>query len=140
MAEPIDRLVPMDRVKFNQDGLAPAIIQDAETGRVLMLGYMNRESLARTVESGLTWFYSRSRRKLWQKGETSGHVQKVRAIEIDCDQDTLLIQVEQVGPGACHEGFVSCFHYQLEGAASGEAPAQRERPTFDPDQVYRKRS
>jgi phosphoribosyl-AMP cyclohydrolase len=94
--------------KFDEQGLIPAIIQDVENGEVLMLGYMNQESLARTVESGRTWFWSRSRQEFWCKGETSGNRQYVREIRYDCDADTLLIKVEQVGP-ACHTGERSCF-------------------------------
>lgn len=137
MAYTADRMVAAGQVRFGGDGLVPAIIQDEETGRVLMLGYMNRESLQKTLDTGFTWFFSRSRGRLWQKGETSGHVQKVRSVSVDCDHDTLLIQVEQVGPGACHEGYVSCFHYYIGGEGDG---AEGESRAFDPDQVYRKRS
>lgn len=99
--------------EFNIDfdkgnGLVPAIIQEDSTGEVLMLGYMNKESFDKTLETGLTWFYSRTRQKLWNKGETSGHIQKVKKISLDCDNDTLLITVDQVGP-ACHTGAKSCF-------------------------------
>lgn len=97
-----------DNLKFDAAGLIPAVIQDATTGDVLMVAYMNAESVKKTVETGLTWFWSRSRRKFWQKGETSGHVQRVREILYDCDQDTLLIKVDQTGP-ACHTGERSCF-------------------------------
>lgn len=90
-------------------GLVPAIITDALTNEVLMLAYMNEESYKKTLETGLTWFYSRSRQGLWNKGETSGHTQKVISITTDCDQDTLLIKVEQTGP-ACHTGARSCFY------------------------------
>ncbi len=136
MGEAKGRTVAPDKVRFNADGLVPAIIQDVHTNRVLMLGYMNRDSLQKTLDTGLTWFYSRSRQRLWQKGETSGHVQKVKSVRVDCDQDTLLIQVEQVGPGACHEGFVSCFHYDIEGVHGSEG--ELDAPAFDPDQVYGK--
>ncbi len=97
-----------DDLKFDEKGLIPAVIQDASTGEVLMVAYMNAESLKRSVESGRTWFWSRSRRKFWQKGETSGNVQRIRDILYDCDQDTLLIKVDQTGP-ACHTGSRSCF-------------------------------
>ena len=93
---------------FQKAPLIPAIIQEDKTGEVLMLAYMNEVSLAKTIETGYTWFYSRSRQKLWNKGETSGHVQKVRSIVADCDNDTLLIKVEQTG-AACHTGSKSCF-------------------------------
>lgn len=95
-------------LKFDDRGLIPAVIQDATSGEVLMVAYMNQESVNRTVETGLTWFWSRSRQKFWQKGETSGNVQRVKDILFDCDQDTLLIKVDQTGP-ACHTGARSCF-------------------------------
>jgi len=99
--------IPID-LKFDDKGLIPAVVQEWETGEVLMVAYMNMESLKRTVETGLTWYWSRSRRKFWQKGETSGNVQRVKEILYDCDQDTLLIKVEQTGP-ACHTGERTCF-------------------------------
>ena len=99
--------IPTD-LKFDDKGLIPAVVQEWKTGEVLMVAYMNLESLKRTVETGLTWYWSRSRQKFWQKGETSGNVQKVKDIFYDCDQDTLLIKVEQTGP-ACHTGQRSCF-------------------------------
>ena len=97
-----------EKLKFDDHGLIPAVIQSADDGAVLMVAYMNHESLRLTLESGRTWFFSRSRQTLWAKGETSGHIQKVRRILTDCDQDTLLVQVEQTG-AACHEGTYSCF-------------------------------
>jgi phosphoribosyl-ATP pyrophosphohydrolase/phosphoribosyl-AMP cyclohydrolase len=97
-----------DNLKYDDKGLIPAVIQDWQNKEVLMVAYMNAESVKRTVETGLTWFWSRSRQKYWQKGETSGHVQRVKEIRYDCDQDTLLILVEQTGP-ACHTGSRSCF-------------------------------
>lgn len=102
----------IESLKYDAQGLIPAIIQDKVTNQVLMLAYMNKESLTKTVESGVTWFYSRSRRGLWQKGESSGHMQKVQSIQYDCDADTLLIMVEQTGV-ACHEGTFSCFSRTL---------------------------
>ncbi len=105
------------KIKFDQQGLVPAVVQDDASGTVLMLAYMNEESLRKTLASGVTWFYSRSRKALWQKGETSGHVQKVKKIYYDCDGDTLLVKVEQIG-AACHEGTFSCFSRRLDG---GEA-------------------
>jgi phosphoribosyl-AMP cyclohydrolase len=93
---------------FRKSHLIPTIIKDYRTGRILMMAYMNRESLEKTLETGYTWFYSRSRHRLWNKGETSGHVQKVLKITADCDYDTLLIKVKQSGP-ACHTGHTSCF-------------------------------
>ena len=97
---------------FRKSELIPAIIQEDETGEVLMLAYMNRESFKKTMETGTTWFYSRSRQALWNKGETSGHTQHVRAVFADCDDDTLLIRVHQTGP-ACHTGSHSCFFKRL---------------------------
>lgn len=96
-------------VTFNTDGLVPAIIQEADTGRILMLAWMNDDSLRRTLETGRTWFWSRSRQEYWCKGETSGDRQYVRSASYDCDGDTLLIEVEQEGRGACHTGEFSCF-------------------------------
>lgn len=97
---------------FKKAELIPAIIQEEATGEVLMLAYMNRESLAKTLETGYTWFFSRSRQRLWNKGETSGHLQRVISIHGDCDDDTLLIKVEQTGP-ACHTGSHSCFFNEI---------------------------
>jgi len=102
-----------DQLKFNSDGLIPAIIQEQTTGRVLMMAWMIRASLAQTIETGQTHFWSRSRQKFWRKGETSGHTQTVKDIAFDCDGDTLLIQVEQIG-AACHEGYKSCFFRSVE--------------------------
>ncbi|RQD71905.1 MAG: bifunctional phosphoribosyl-AMP cyclohydrolase/phosphoribosyl-ATP diphosphatase HisIE [Tindallia sp. MSAO_Bac2] len=103
---------------FDEKGLIPAIIQDESTGEVLMMAYMNRESLEKTLETGSTWFYSRSRQALWNKGETSGNTQMVKEIRYDCDGDTLLIQVEQTG-AACHTGEKSCFYRELVESDSG---------------------
>ena len=102
----------MSKIKFDEKGLVPAIAQDAKTGRVLMLAYMNRESMQKTLETGYTWFWSRSRQELWNKGATSGHLQKVLSIDADCDNDTLLITVEQTG-AACHTGHHSCFYTRI---------------------------
>lgn len=99
---------------FAKGELIPAVVQEASTGQVLMLAYMNKESLKRTLESGYTWFWSRSRQELWNKGATSGHLQKVVAMYVDCDNDTLLVQVEQTG-AACHTGHHSCFYTKMEG-------------------------
>lgn len=105
-------------LKYDDAGLIPAVIQQAGTGEVLMVAYMNAGSLAKTVETGYTWFWSRSRQKYWQKGESSGHVQRVHEIRYDCDGDCLLVTVDQAGPGACHTGERSCFYRVLEGAAA----------------------
>lgn len=98
----------VDSIAFTGDGLVPAIIQDDKSGRVLMLGYMNRDSLTLTIESGRVVFWSRSRQELWRKGDTSGNVQLVRSVQVDCDSDAILVRVEQIG-GACHTGASSCF-------------------------------
>ena len=99
---------------FAKGELIPAVVQEASTGQVLMLAYMNRESLEKTLSTGYTWFWSRSRQELWNKGATSGHLQKVVAMYSDCDNDTLLVQVEQIG-AACHTGHHSCFYTKMEG-------------------------
>jgi phosphoribosyl-AMP cyclohydrolase / phosphoribosyl-ATP pyrophosphohydrolase len=102
----------LDDVRFDERGLVPAVVQDARTGEVLMLAYMNAESLAKTLETGETWFWSRSRTALWHKGETSGNTQRVVSLSVDCDGDTLLVRVEPRGP-ACHTGERSCFFRPL---------------------------
>lgn len=104
----------METLKYDENGLIPAIVQDSETGDVLMMAYMNEQSLAMTLESGYTHFWSRSRRKFWKKGETSGNVQEVRAVFFDCDADTLLISVKQQGAGACHTGNRTCFYRRIQ--------------------------
>jgi phosphoribosyl-AMP cyclohydrolase len=114
-------------------GLIPAIIQDYQTGDVLMLGFMNETALAETQRGGEVVFFSRSRNKLWKKGESSGHVLKVRELRIDCDADAILARVEAVGPGVCHEGYRSCFFRALD--ERGEARVT-ERKTFAPERVY----
>jgi phosphoribosyl-ATP pyrophosphohydrolase/phosphoribosyl-AMP cyclohydrolase len=101
------------RLKFDAEGLIPAVVQEAATGEVLMVAWMNRESLQRTLATGQTWFWSRSRQELWWKGATSGHFQEVQEVIADCDWDTLLVRVAQVGGIACHEGVPSCFHHPL---------------------------
>jgi phosphoribosyl-AMP cyclohydrolase len=113
-------------------GLITAVIQDHLTGRVLMVGYMNQETFQKTVETGFATFYSRSRRKLWLKGESSGHRLVVKEIATDCDLDAVLVKVEALGPGVCHEGYQSCFFRRLE---SGEWKVADER-TYDPRSVY----
>ena len=105
----------IDEVAWNADGLAPAIAQDATSGEVLTLAWMNRESLRRTLETGEAVYWSRSRKALWRKGETSGHVQRVREIRIDCDADAIVLKVESVGGVACHTGRRRCFFRKLEG-------------------------
>jgi phosphoribosyl-AMP cyclohydrolase len=114
------------------DGLLPAIAQDAETGEVLMLAYMNAESFARTLESGEAVYFSRGRQRLWRKGEESGHTQQVRAVLVDCDGDTILLKVVQQGGAACHEGYRSCFFRELTDAG-WRVVGER---VFDPKKVY----
>ena len=115
------------------DGLVTAVIQDHVTGRVLMVGFMNEEAWRKTVETGFATFYSRSRKKLWLKGESSGHRLVVKEISTDCDQDAVLVKVEAIGPGVCHEGYESCFFRRLE---DGEW-TMSEAKTYDPEAVYK---
>src|SRR5688572_26634009 len=121
----------LDQLKFDGNGLIPAIVQDHQNGRVLMMAWMNRASLEKTLETGKTHFWSRSRQKFWMKGESSGHIQTVKDIALDCDGDTLLIQVEQMG-AACHEGYKSCFFRSVRG---GEVKTT-ERQLETPEQIY----
>lgn len=102
--------IPVDKIRYDERGLVPAIVQDYLDGTVLMMAWMNQESLTKTLETGETWFWSRSRKELWHKGATSGHIQHVHSLRYDCDSDALLIGVEQVGDIACHTGERSCFH------------------------------
>jgi len=118
---------------FDTHALIPAIVQDAQNGQVLMVAYMNREAFQKTVSTGHTHFYSRSRRALWKKGEQSGHVQEVRSIAVDCDGDAILIRVTQRGGGACHAGYRTCF---FRSSTDGKAWRVSEPQVFDPGQVY----
>jgi phosphoribosyl-ATP pyrophosphohydrolase/phosphoribosyl-AMP cyclohydrolase len=115
-AEPptLNQAIPVDQIRYNEQGLVPAIAQDYLDGTVLMMAWMNRESLQKTLETGEAWYWSRSRAELWHKGATSGHIQKVRSLRYDCDSDALLVTIEQVGEIACHTGERSCFH-QVDG-------------------------
>ena len=115
-----------------QSGLVTAVVQDADSGRVLMVGYMNREAFAKTIETGHVTFFSRSRQKLWTKGESSGHYLTLKSIAIDCDGDALLVQAEATEPGVCHEGFNSCFYRTLK---NGEW-VETELRVYDPAVVY----
>ena len=124
-----------DQLKFNADGLLPAIVQEQSTGRVLMMAWMNRASLEKTIATGKTHFWSRSRQKFWMKGESSGHTQTVKAISFDCDGDTLLIQVEQIG-AACHEGYQSCFFRSLD--LPGDSFQVTEPRLLSPEAIYGK--
>ena len=128
----MNEMVELDFIKTG--GLVPAIVQDDETGEILMLAYMNREAFNATLSTGKATFFSRSRQTLWVKGETSGNVQRVKEIRIDCDNDTVLLKVEQLGGAACHTGHRSCFHKTVENGSIriiGE-------PVFDPKEVYDK--
>lgn len=122
----------LDEVSFNEEGLVPAIAQDAKSGKVLMLAWMNRESLQLTAEKGEAVYWSRSRRKLWHKGEESGHVQTVVELRFDCDEDVILLQVEQKGGIACHTGRESCFYRKLQGKQWVEV----EEVIKDPNEIY----
>jgi phosphoribosyl-AMP cyclohydrolase len=128
--------------KFDADGLITCVITDARTGDVLMVAHMNQEALAKTISTGETWLYSRSRRKLWKKGETSGHVQRIVEMRVDCDQDAIWLRVEQIGAGACHTGRASCFYRSIP---PGQSDFRRlildfrdDAKVFDPAQVYGK--
>jgi phosphoribosyl-AMP cyclohydrolase len=123
----------MTVLRFDSNGLIPAIVQDAENNEVLMMGYMNRTALEKTFETGKVYFWSRSRKKLWTKGETSGHYQFVREVFLDCDGDCLLIKVEQL-VGACHEGYRSCFYRRLEKDLETSTIIQEK--VFDEKKVY----
>lgn len=127
----------LDAVVFDDNGLVPAIAQDAQTGRILMFAFMNRESLALTRETGFATYWSRSRNRLWKKGEESGHRQQVRAMRLDCDGDVVLLEIEQDGGIACHTGRESCFYRELQG--EGEHPdwVVTDPVLKDPKAIYR---
>jgi phosphoribosyl-AMP cyclohydrolase len=124
----------IDNLKFNDQGLVPAIVQEVGSGRVLMMAWMNADSIQSTLETGKTHFWSRSRQKYWMKGESSGNTQQVKDVAYDCDGDTLLIQVEQIG-AACHEGYKSCFFTSVK---EGEGEITEER-LIDPEEMYGKK-
>ena len=121
-----------DEMNFDKNGLVPAVVQDSETGEVLMLAYMNRQALEETIKTGISHFYSRSRKKLWQKGETSGNIQTVSEVRLDCDGDTVLLKVRQKS-AACHKGYRACFYRKLE---DGSDLKIMDSPLFDPEEVY----
>ena len=123
----------IDNLKFKDNGLMPVVIQDYKDQKVLMVAYMNKEALKLTLETGETHFYSRSRKKIWKKGETSGHVQKMKEILVDCDNDTLLIKVEQK-TASCHEGYRSCFYRKIDSKGNLKII---EKKLFEPDEVYK---
>ncbi len=125
-----------DKLKYNDQGLIPAIIQEQSTGRVLMMAWMNRDSLESTIKTGKTHFWSRSRQKYWMKGESSGHTQTVKDVAFDCDGDTLLIQVEQIG-AACHEGYQSCFFRSVK--EDGSEFSVTEEQLQSPEEIYGKK-
>jgi phosphoribosyl-AMP cyclohydrolase len=124
----------LNKVNWSADGLVTAVAQDHVTGRVLMVAWMDREALKRTAESGDAVYWSRSRKKLWRKGEESGHVQKVKEIRLDCDGDVVLLQVEQLGGIACHTGRASCFYSKLEGSQWSETDPVLKTP----EEIYKK--
>jgi phosphoribosyl-AMP cyclohydrolase len=126
--------------RFDSEGLVTCVVTDTVTGDVLMVAHMNAESLQRTVETGEAWYYSRSRRALWKKGESSGHSQRVTEMRVDCDQDAIWIKVEQSGPGACHTGRRSCFYraVPLRKAGAVTLEFRDAEKTFDPKAVYDK--
>lgn len=132
---PLSNKLNTSDLKFNEDGLIPVVAQDANDGTVLMVAYMNRESLEKTLETGDVVYWSRSRKKLWKKGESSGHVQKLKALYKDCDADTLLVKIEQVGNAACHTGRRSCFYSEANSNGSWTIISE---PLFDPEKVYKK--
>ena len=125
--------------KFDTDGLVTAVVTDAKSGDVLMVAHMNEEAIRKTVASGEAWYYSRSRKTLWKKGETSGHTQRVVELRVDCDQDALWLKVEQAGEGACHTGRRSCFYRAVPlGKAGGIKLEFRDaEKRFDPSKVYK---
>jgi phosphoribosyl-AMP cyclohydrolase len=126
--------------QFGADGLVTAVVTDATSGDVLMVAHMNQEALRKTIESGEAWYYSRSRKQLWKKGESSGHVQRVVELRVDCDQDALWLKVEQVGEGACHTGRRSCFYRAVPLGKAGNVKLEFRDgdKTFDPKTVYGK--
>jgi len=124
--------------KFDADGLIPAVAVDYKTNEVLMVAYMNAEALAKTVDRGEAVYWSRSRKKYWHKGEESGNIQKVHEILTDCDQDVVIVKVEQVGGACCHNGYRSCFYRKLEGA-DGKLTFTQSEKVFDPAKVYGKK-
>jgi phosphoribosyl-AMP cyclohydrolase len=127
----------LNKVKWDEHGLVPVIAQEAGSGHVLMFAWMNREALAKTVELGEAVYWSRSRKKLWHKGEESGHVQKVTDIRLDCDEDVVLLTVEQAGGIACHTGRHSCFFQQLQGRDDDSDWAAVEPVLKDPESIYK---
>ena len=125
--------------KFDADGLVTCVATDAASGDVLMVAHMNAEALRRTIETGEAWYFSRSRRALWKKGESPGHVQRVKEMRVDCDQDAVWIKVEQQGAGACHTGRGSCFYRAVPlGMAGAKLEFRDAEKAFDPDAIYKR--
>ncbi len=116
----------------SQDGLLPAIVQDAKSNEVLMLAYINKEAFSKTIETGKAHYWSRSRNKLWLKGESSGHVQEIHSVQVDCDKDTVIFKVKQIGGAACHKGYRSCFYQVIDGDELKVTGSL----VFDPEEVY----
>jgi phosphoribosyl-AMP cyclohydrolase len=136
VAEQIEECLEL-KPRFDADGLVSCVATDAVSGEVLMVAHMNADALRKTIASGEAWYYSRSRKALWRKGETSGHVQRVIEMRIDCDQDAVWIRVEQSGPGACHTGRRSCFYRAVPLGTTGAVTLEfRGERTFDPSAVY----
>ena len=126
--------------KYDADGLITAVVTDAGSGELLMVAHMNADALAKTIESGEAWYFSRSRKKLWKKGEESGNLQRVKELRVDCDQDAVWLKVEQAGGGACHTGRRSCFYRAVPLGKSGAVTLEFKdaEKRFDPDKVYKK--
>ena len=127
----------IEEVRFDESGLIPAIAQDAQSGRILMVAWMNRESLEETCQTGIAVYWSRSRKSLWRKGESSGHTQKVRDIQLDCDSDVILLEVEQIGGIACHTGRQSCFYRKLETTGQEPVWVSVDPVLKDPELIYK---
>lgn len=126
------------QLRYNDDGLIPAVVTDHESGEVLMLAYMNEQAFRKTLETREGWYFSRSRNELWHKGETSGNTQLVHEVLVDCDEDTVWLRVEQRGGAACHTGFRSCFYRRVHVDGDGRIQTEQriEKPTVDPKELY----
>ena len=135
--DPVNLPSWLDAVKFDEQGLIPAIAQDAESGQILMVAWMNAQSLAETTQTGRAVFWSRSRKRLWRKGEESGHVQKVLELRLDCDSDVILLKVEQLGGIACHTGRASCFYRRLDTSGDTAGWTSVDPVLKDPELIYK---
>ena len=127
----------LDELKWDEHGLIPAIAQDEKTGKVVMFAWMNRESLAMTIDLGRAVYWSRSRAKIWPKGEESGHVQKLKSLRVDCDKDVILMTIEQIGGIACHTGRESCFYFELDNSSENKHWQAVEPVIKDPIEIYK---